>query len=166
MEYTEIKFEDIKPILDGKSNLGDYGWGYGSNSASLIKKVTAEDGWDVYKVIDTNSKKTNGYNRDYYFVSEKHKCYVPIAKQFWDNDSFQEYLDRAVGKKSVYTVKVDLINKKDGRRINAGRFVTATDTADAKSQAQKDFNAGKRDWAIWPASEWDMDLKSMKVKPR
>ena len=97
MDYKEGKFEELKDLYDrstGWRDLGNYGWGFSKETVDLIRKITKEDGWRIFKVTNPNRSKTHGYKCDYYFISDKYKVFVTVAQEHWDNDSFQSYLDR------------------------------------------------------------------------
>lgn len=101
MYYQEGKYEEIKDIdqqKNGWKNLGDYGWGFSIKNVELIKKITKEDGWKIFKILDPNENKTGGYPRSYYFISDKYKVFVPVSQQAWNREAFQKYLEHVIGK--------------------------------------------------------------------
>ena len=155
MDYKECKFEDIEKLIKGFSCLGDYGWGFTDKSADLIKKIAKEDGWSIFKVVDADKHRTGGHHRDYYFVSDKYKCFVPVDAYFWDHDSFQRYLERAAGKLHKYLVKFTYVSNATGNLTTATELVWSHDKKEAETDGikwHKSINAGT-DYKILKVTE-------------
>lgn len=166
MNYEEKKFDEIKYLYDkakGYKMLGDFGWGFSEQNVDLIKKITKEDGWTVIKVTDADPKQTNSYPRDYYFISDKYKCFVPVSKTHWDNDEFQNYLDRAIGKQRIFIVKLELTKNDSGRKTTQGLRLSARDSKNAEEKALDEIKTKKPFYIDFPPDEWT--AKVLKVKP-
>lgn len=156
MDYKECKFEDIEKVIKGFSCLGDYGWGFTDKSIDLIKKIAREDGWKIFKAVDADEHRDGGHNRDYYFISEKYKVFVPVDQYFWDNESFQRYLEKAAGKLKKYLVKFSYTSGFSGEQTIRSETVWSHDKKEAEEDGiawTKSVDKGSKDFKILKVTE-------------
>lgn len=156
MDYKEGRFKEVKKIVDGYECLGDYGWGFARKDSELIKKIAKEDGWKVFKAVDADEHRDGGHDRDYYFISDKYKVFVPVAQQHWDSESFTRYLERVTGKLKKYLVKFSYVSGFTGKPTNATEMVWSHDKKEAEEDGiawTKSMDKRAKDFKILSVAE-------------
>jgi hypothetical protein len=162
MKYEEKTLEDMMYLYDktkGYTCIGDYGEYFIPKTVEMIRKITSEDGWNIVKVINPDRHKTDGYQRDYYFISDKYKVFVGVSQHLWDNGEFVNYTKRLTGEETIYIVNCVFIGKNNGKKWKYTFRVQAANATQAKKRALEKYDEiTKKATAFFPKDEYDIKI--------